>query len=58
MNPGDFVTSKKLGPGIWEVVAVYELTVKVTQNGHTHIRPKDWFTPGAVNDVQRWLTGG
>ena len=44
MKPGDkVITTNRTMPGVWTVVKVYELTVKVTLNGITHIRPKSWF---------------
>lgn len=57
MNVGDKVTSKQLGPGVWEVTEVYELNVAVTQNGIRHIRPPEWFRPATPDQVRAALLG-
>lgn len=58
MNVGDKVTSKKLGPGVWEVTDVYEYGVAVTLNGIRHIREFDWFKPATPEEVRDSLTYG
>ena len=51
LRPGDKVTSRKLGPGVWEVTAAYESVVAVTKNGIHHIRPTEWFKPATRDDI-------